>query len=56
MTVVWWIIILAIVSIGAGVVGLSGVAAAAGGIASILFGALIIFGVIALVAGVVRRR
>jgi uncharacterized membrane protein YtjA (UPF0391 family) len=56
MKVVWWIIILAIASIVAGVLGLSGVAAAAGGIASILFWALILFGVIALIAGVVRRR
>lgn len=56
MKVVWWIIILAIVSIVAGVLGLGSVAAAAGGIASILFWALIIFGVVALVAGLVRRR
>lgn len=56
MKVIWWIIVLAIASIVAGVLGLSGVAAAAGGIASILFWALIIFGVVALVAGLVRRR
>jgi uncharacterized membrane protein YtjA (UPF0391 family) len=56
MKVVWWIIILAIVSIVAGVLGLSGVAAAAGGVASILFWALILFGVIALVMGLMRRR
>jgi uncharacterized membrane protein YtjA (UPF0391 family) len=56
MRVVWWIVVLAIVSIVAGVLGLSGVSAAAGGVASILFWALILFGVIALVAGFVRRR
>jgi len=56
MKIVGWIIVLAIVSIVAGVLGLSGVAAAAGGVASILFWALIVFGVVALVAGMVRRR
>ena len=52
----WWALVLFIVSIIAGVFGFGAVATAAAGIAKILFFIFVVLFVLALVSGVVRRR
>lgn len=56
MEVINWIILLVVVALVAGALGFGGVASVASGGASILFWALILFAVIALISSLVRRN
>jgi uncharacterized membrane protein YtjA (UPF0391 family) len=56
MDVISWIITLVVIAVIAGALGFGGVASAASGGASILFWALIVFVLAALVVGIARRN